>query len=168
MFRLDADRPVEFCDGMRRRDFLHAGALAGLGLGLTDFLGMKAQGAVTDKDMNCIMLFLVGGPSQLDTWDLKPDAPDHVRGPFKPMKTNVSGIEISEHFPLMAGMADRYALLRSVHHKSAPIHETGHQLMQTGRLFRGGLDYPHYGAVLSHLHGRTSDGLPPFAVLPAP
>ena len=73
-------------------------------------------------------------PSHLDTWDLKPNAPDTIRGPFKPIKTNVSGVEICEHFPLMAKQADRYALLRLVYHKAAPIHETGHQLMQTGYL----------------------------------
>ena len=67
MFRLDADRPVEFCDGLRRRDFLHAGALSMLGLGLPQFFGLKAQGAVANgkTDINCIMLMLVGGPSQL-------------------------------------------------------------------------------------------------------
>src|SRR2546426_8421909 len=136
MYRLDADKPVHFCDGMTRRDFLHAGSLAFLGLSVGDLLSLKAFGAVNpDKDMNCILLFLVGGPSQLDTWDLKPNAPDTVRGPFQPIRTNVPGIDICEHLPLMAKMADRYALVRSVHHQAAPIHETGHQLMQTGYLF---------------------------------
>src|SRR5439155_25489575 len=76
--------------------------------------------------------------------------------------------QISEHFPLMARMADRYAILRSVHHDSAPIHETGHQLMQTGRLFQGGLEFPHYGSVVSHLRGPRARGTPPFAILPGP
>jgi hypothetical protein len=75
-------------------------------------------------DVNCILLFLVGGPSPLDTWDRKPDTPGNVRGPFKPIRTNVPGVSICEHFPRMATMADRYAILRSVHH-AAPIHETG-------------------------------------------
>ena len=114
MFRLDADRPVEFCDGLRRRDFLHAGSLAALGLGLTDWFALKASGATTPKDTNCIMLMLVGGPSQLDTWDMKPNAPVEIRGPYKPIKTNVPGIEISENFPRMAKHADKYALIRSV------------------------------------------------------
>ena len=68
----------------------------------------------------------------------------------------------------MAQSADRYALVRSVFHNAAPIHETGHQLMQTGHLFRGGQEYPHYGSVLSQLRGHTEDGVPPFVVLPAP
>src|SRR5579863_10550858 len=160
MFRLDADRPAEFCDGLKRRDFLHAGALAGLGLGLTDFLSMKAQGAVVDKDVNCIMLFLVGGPSQLDTWDMKPDAPAEIRGPYKPIKTNVPGIEISENFPRMAKHADKYAIIRSCYHTAAAVHDTGCQMMQTGRLFQGGIEHPHMGCVLAKLKGPNGD-VPP-------
>ena len=167
MFRLDADRPAEFCDGLKRRDFLHAGALAGLGLGLTDFLGMKAQGAVVDKDVNCIMLFLVGGPSQLDTWDMKPDAPSEIRGPYNPIKTNVPGIEISENFPRMAKHADKYAIIRSCYHTAAAVHDTGHQMMQTGRLFQGGVEYPHIGCVLSSLKGPKGD-VPAHVLLPKP
>src|SRR5207253_2523526 len=109
-----------------------------------------------------------GGPSQLDTWDLKPNAPTDVRGPFRPVRTSVAGLEICEHFPQMATRAEHFALVRSVHHDEAPIHETGHQLMQTGRLFRGGEEHPHYGAVLSHLRGAREEAVPPFVVLPAP
>src|SRR5262249_20104921 len=79
-----------------------------------------------------------------------------------------SGMQICEHFPLMAKVADRFSIVRSVHHKAAPIHETGHQMMQTGYLFRGGQEYPHYGAVVSHLRGRKTEGLPPFVILPSP
>ena len=167
MLSFEGKKGVRFCDGLTRRDFLRVGALGAgaVGLSLAD---LGAAQAADKKDINCILLFLVGGPSQLDTWDLKPDAPAEVRGPFRPIKTNVPGVEICEHFPLMAEQADRYAILRSVHHKAAPIHETGHQMMQTGHLFRGGLEYPHYGSVLSHLRGPRPDGLPPFVVLPAP
>ena len=156
----------EYKNDLTRRDFLRAGALSVGGLSLAELGAVKA--ADKSKGVNCILLFLVGGPSQLDTWDLKPDAPDNVRGPFRPIKTNAPGVEICEHFPLMAQMADRYAILRSVHHTAAPIHETGQQLMQTGYLFKGGFEYPHYGSVISHLHGRAADAPPPFVVLPAP
>ena len=130
MFRLDADRAVEFCDGLRRRDFLHAGAVPLLGLGLQQMFGLKAMGAVDSakSEMNCIFLMLVGGPSQLDTWDMKPNAPIEIRGPYKPIKTNVAGIEISENFPRMAKHADKYAIIRSVHHTAAAVHDTGHQI----------------------------------------
>src|ERR1035437_595408 len=122
MFRLDANKKVHFCDGVTRRDFLHAGALGMLGLTLPEFFSLKAAGSVSeDKDVNCIQLMLVGGPSQLDTWDMKPNAPSSIRGPYKPIKTNVSGIEISEIFPRMAKHADKFALVRSMYHTGAAV-----------------------------------------------
>ncbi len=169
MFRLDHHKAVSFCDGLRRRDFLHAGSAGMLGLGLTDFLSLKAQGAVhNDKsDINVIMLFLVGGPSQLDTWDMKPNAPSEIRGPYKPIKTNVPGIEISEIFPRMARHADKWSLVRTLYHTAAAVHDTGHQMMQTGRLFQGGLNHPHMGSVLGKLRGPKGD-VPPHVLLPRP
>jgi hypothetical protein len=166
MLHLEGNKGVTFCDGLTRRDFLRAGALGGGAVGLT--LADLAAGNDRGNDVNCILLFLVGGPGQLDTWDLKPAAPAEVRGPFNPIRTNVPGVHVCEHFPRMARMADRYAILRSVHHNEAPIHETGHQLMQTGHVFRGGREHPHYGSVLSHVRGPRPGGLPPFVVLPAP
>ncbi|MBC8166567.1 MAG: DUF1501 domain-containing protein [Bryobacteraceae bacterium] len=166
MFRLDADKPVEFCDGLRRRDFLHAGSLSTLGLGLSQFLGLKALGATDPaNDVNCIMLMLVGGPSQLDTWDMKPNAPAEIRGPHRPIKTNVPGIEISEIFPRMAKHADKFSLVRSVYHNAAAVHDSGHQLMQTGRFFQGGIEHPHIGCVLSKLRGPKGD-VPAHVLLP--
>jgi hypothetical protein len=171
MLTLRSNKGVEFCDGMTRRDFLRVGALSAgaLGVSLADLTQLQnARAAARSQDISCILLFLVGGPSHLDTWDLKPHAPDTVRGPFKPIKTKVPGIDICEHFPLMGQMADRFALIRSVYHTAAPVHEFGHQMMQTGYLFRGGQEYPHYGAVVSHLRGRKPGGLPPFVILPSP
>ena len=168
MIKLDADKPVHFCDGMRRRDFLHAGALSFLGLTLPDLFGLEALGAVNpDRDINCIMLFLVGGPSQLDTWDMKPDAPAEIRGPYRPISTSADGIQICEIFPRMAKHADKYSLVRSVHHNAAAVHDTGHQMMQTGRLFSGGIEYPHVGSVLGYLK-RSRGDVPPHVLLPRP
>ncbi len=169
MIRLDADKAAEFCDGLRRRDFLHAGSLAGLGLGLTEVFGLRALGAAPaeKKDKNCIFLFLVGGPSQLDTWDMKPSAPLEIRGPYKPIKTNVPGIEISENFPRMAQQADKYTLIRGMYHTAAAVHDTGHQMMQTGRLFTGGVEFPHIGCVLSKLKGPKGD-VPAHVLMPHP
>jgi uncharacterized protein (DUF1501 family) len=165
MLQFESTKGTRTCDGLTRRDFLRVGALSAGAVGLSL---NELHGGTPGKDINCILLFLVGGPSQLDTWDLKPQAPDTIRGPFRPIATNVPGIQISEHFPRMAERAHRYAIVRSVHHEEAPIHETGQQMMQTGHLFRGGQEYPHYGAVLSHQRGPRVEGVPPFVVLPAP
>jgi hypothetical protein len=168
MLRLDAERPVHFCDGMTRRDFLHAGSLSMVGLSLPAFMALEAQGAVRkDQDVNCVMIFMLGGPSQLDTWDMKPDAPAEIRGPYNPIETNVSGIQISEIFPRMAKHADKYALVRSAYHNAAAVHDTGHQMMQTGRLFQGGVEHPHPGCVLGKLKG-PKGAAPPHVVLPTP
>jgi uncharacterized protein (DUF1501 family) len=166
MLRLDANRSVSFCDGLTRRDFLHAGAVSVLGLTLSDVLAQRAAGQGGDRDVNCIMLFLVGGPSQLDTWDPKPDAPIEVRGPFRPIATNVTGMQVSEIFPRMARHADKYSLIRSVYHTATAVHDTGHQMMQTGRLFTGGIEHPHVGCVLGFVKGQR--GEVPAHVLPRP
>ena len=113
------------------------------------------------------MLMLVGGPSQLDTWDMKPDAPAEIRGPYKAIPTNVTGIQISEIFPRMAKHADKYALLRSVYHPGAGVHDVGHQYMQTGPL----LPVRQRAAALrlraGKLKGPKGDA-PPHVLLPRP
>jgi uncharacterized protein (DUF1501 family) len=165
MIRLDAERPATFCDGLTRRDFLHAGAIAPLGLTLAQ--AGRARAGAPDSEINCIMLFLVGGPSQLDTFDPKPNAPAEVRGPFTAVKTNVPGMEISEIFPKTATHADKFAIIRSVYHTATAVHDTGHQMMQTGRLFTGGVEHPHVGCALGYLKGGRGE-LPAHALLPRP
>jgi len=168
MFRLDAEKRVHFCDGMSRRDFLHAGALSYLGLSMPGFLQAKAHGLVDDtKDRNCIFLFLVGGPSQLDTFDMKPDAPAEIRGPYKPIRTNCPDIQISEIFPNVAKHADKFSIIRSMHHTATGVHDTGHQMMQTGRLFLNGLEQPNAGCVLGYLKGGKND-MPAHVLMPRP
>ena len=167
MIRLDAPRPAALCDGPSRRDFLHAGSLATLGLTLPGYLRAREASGAKDSDVNCIMLFLLGGPSHIDTWDMKPKAPAEVRGPFQPIKTNTPGIEISEIFPKMARHADKYSLVRSVYHTATAVHDTGHQMMQTGRLFTGGVEHPHIGSSLGYLKGGRGE-LPAHVLLPRP
>jgi hypothetical protein len=114
-----------------------------------------------------ILLMLVGGPSQLETWDPKPDAPAEVRGPFATIATALPGVRICEHLPRMARRMDRVTLIRSMHHDAAPIHETGQQLLQTGQLCREAQEAPHLGSVVARLRGARND-MPPFVVLPRP
>lgn len=166
MFRVDARKGVQFCDGMTRRDFIHAGALAAFGLTMPGYMAAKAMGAVK-KDKNAIFLFLVGGPSQLDTFDMKPDAPAEIRGPYKPIKTASPEIMISEIFPNLALQADKFSIIRSMYHKAAGVHDTGHQMMQTGRLFQNGMEHPHAGCVLGFLKGGRNS-LPPHVLMPRP
>jgi uncharacterized protein (DUF1501 family) len=136
---------------LSRREFLKVGAVSAASMALPHL----ASATPTDHrpEVNCIFLFLTGGPSHLDTWDPKPNAPSEVRGPFKPIRTNVPGIFLSENFPRMAERADRFALMRSVYHDAPPIHETGQQLLQTGHLCRGGIEYPNIGSAIAFLTG---------------
>ncbi len=169
MLHLTGRGQAQTCDGISRRDFLQVGALGAVGLTLPQLLAAQAQGAVAkDHDeRSVILIFNLGAPSQLDTFDMKPDAPAEIRGPFKPIKTKVPGIEISEILPKHAALADRFSLVRSCYHTAAAVHDTGHQMLQTGRLFTGGINTPHAGCALSYLRGRRSD-LPAHVVLPEP
>jgi hypothetical protein len=155
------------CNGTTRRDFLKVGSLGAIGFSLADFFAAKAAGNVSaaDDGRSAIMIFNLGAPSQLDTFDMKPEAPAEIRGPFKPISTVAPDIQISEIFPLHAKIADRFSLVRSCFHSGAAVHDAGWQCMQTGRVFSGGVNTPHAGAVLSYLRGRKTD-LPAFVVLP--
>jgi hypothetical protein len=150
-----------------RRDFMQVGALGAVGLTLPQFQAARAAGALRGDadDRACIMIFNLGAPSQLDTFDMKPEAPAEVRGPFQPIDTNVAGIQVSEILPGHTEIADKFSFVRSVHHGGAAVHDSGWQMMQTGRQFTGGVESPHAGAVVSYLRGRKTD-LPPFVVLP--
>ena len=154
------------CDGRTRRDFMQVGALGAIGLSLPQYLAAKEQsGQSANDDRACIMIFNLGAPSQLDTFDMKPNAPSEVRGPFNAINTSAPGIQLSEILPLHAKVADKIGFVRSVSHTGAAVHDAGWQMMQTGRQFSGGVNTPHAGAVLSYLKGRKTD-LPPFVVLP--
>ena len=153
--------------GHSRREFLQIGALSAVGLSLPQYLAAKQAGSVKpgNDERACIMIFNLGGPSHIDLWDMKPDAPREIRGPFKPIRTKSDAFEISELLPRHAKIADKFSLVRSCHHDGAAVHDAGWQMMQTGRRFTGGIHTPHAGAVAAHLMGRKSD-LPPFVVLP--
>src|ERR1700681_70016 len=106
---------------LSRRAFLGASA----GLSLCAAQSGEARATAIGRAKSCILLFLVGGPSQLETWDPKPDAPAEVRGPFRSIATRVPGVRICEHLPRLARRLDRLTLIHSLSHDSAPIHETG-------------------------------------------
>ena len=116
---------------------------------------------------NCIFLLLTGGPSQIDTFDPKPDAQAEIRGPFKAISTKVPGTIFAETLPLLAARADKFTVVRSLFHDEAPIHETGLQLMQTGRISTEQNRFPNYGSVCSALSSHSFSHLPSFVVLPS-
>src|SRR5713226_5554896 len=104
------------CDGLSRRGFLKVGALGVGGLTLADLLRLRAHGAATTQASSkaIIMVYLNGGPSHMDTYDLKPDAPVEYRGEFRPTRTNVPGMDICEHLPMQAQIADKFAIIRNM------------------------------------------------------
>ena len=161
------DRAVLCGTTRSRREFLQIGTLSAVGLSLPQYVRASHEGRVRPghEKRSCIMIFNLGAPSHIDLWDMKPDAPSEVRGPFKPIRTKSEAFEISELLPKHAAIADRFSLVRSCHHDGAAVHDAGWQMMQTGRRFTGGIQTPHVGSVASHLLGRRTD-LPPFVVLP--
>jgi hypothetical protein len=155
-----------FCDGVTRRDFFRIGALAGIGLSLPRFLELNAAGAVAPaRGKAAIYVRLAGGPSHLDTFDMKPDAPDSHRGEFKDVATNVPGIRICEHLPKLAQCADKYSILRGVSHTLA-AHDLGSEYLLTGNRPIASLRYPTYGAVVAREMEAPSH-LPPFVAIPS-
>ena len=169
--------------GFQRREFLCLGALGGMGLSLPTLLRAGAARASDSRTHDgdgsfgrakrCILVFLNGGPSQLDTWDMKPDAPAEVRGELKPIATNVPGIQASELLPLLSQQVDKFKIVRSVTHPCS-VHTTGVYTMLTGTVHATPNvdqtralpeDHPHLGSIVSRWRGGDNE-LPPFVTLP--
>src|SRR5580692_8019871 len=123
------------CTGLSRRSFLRVGGLSALGLSLPGFLRLQAQAAeaksTSRKNINCILLWMQGGPSHHDTFDPKPDAPAEVRGEFGTLPTTLAGVRICEHLPLLARRTDKYSIIRG-HDPKNGSHGTADHLMMTG------------------------------------
>jgi hypothetical protein len=156
-----------YCDGVSRRNFLKIGAL-GAGLTLADLLRARASASAQttrspSSSKAAIMIYLPGGPSHMDMYDLKPDAPAEYRGEFRPIATNVPGIQICEYFPLQARMFDKLAVIRSV----VSVEEHSDSLVMTG--FSEGTNrtahHPSFGSVVSRLRQGTTADVPPFVSL---
>ncbi len=134
---LIANRPAARCQGpISRRSFLQAGALSALGLGLSDFFKLQAiarDSGTELKDNAVIFVWLPGGPAHMDTYDMKPEAPIEYRGDFRPIRTNVPGVEICELFPRQAKIADKFTIIRSICHDFAD-HGGAHKRFMTGRI----------------------------------
>jgi hypothetical protein len=154
-----------YCDRLPRRDFLKAGALGSLGLSLAGMLRLEAQGAIAPSaaGKSGIFIYLPGGQSHLDTFDMKPEASE-IKGEFSPIATNVPGIDICEHLPNLAKQADKYAILRSVNHTLA-AHAPGQQYLRSGNKPLPSLEYPNYGSIVAKEFAAPV-GIPPYVSLP--
>jgi hypothetical protein len=148
-----------------RRDFLRLGGLSVLGLSVAE---QRAWAEASGKgSRRCIFILMTGGPSHFETFDPKSGAPGEIRGPFKPIATATPGVQVSDTLPLLAQRSGKFTLLRSLCHDASPIHETGQQLLQTGRLAGKDLVPPSLGSIVARMLGTRND-LPAYAVLPRP
>jgi hypothetical protein len=151
---------------MGRRDFVRVGALSTLGLTMADLFRTRtrANDAAEPKAKACIVLWMSGGPSHMDTFDLKPDAPSSHRGTFNPIDTKASGVQICEHLPKLAEQADKFSVLRSLTHPS-PSHDVASHIMLTGNVPARGTVSPSYGSVVFRERGYQA-ALPPYIAVP--
>jgi hypothetical protein len=165
------------CDGQTRRDFLQLGLGGTIGLGLSQILGLKGQASVLKapaagaKNVNCIMIWMDGGPSHYETFDPKPDAPSEIRGTFKTIPTCVPGVHFSEPVPELAKNFDKFTVIRSICHKD-PNHGGGNHYMMTGAPTPVPVGcgafvtfHPSFGSMVSYDRGVRS-GLPAYMAMP--
>ena len=150
-----------FCDGISRRNFLQVGALGLGGLSLADVLRLRAVAGTKSPAKAVIMICLAGGPSHIDMYDLKPDAPDGYRGEFKPIKTNVPGFDICELMPQQAKMADKLALVRTVQF----VEPMQHELQECYTGFPKAAKRPAFGSVISRFQGGSDRKVPSYVSL---
>jgi hypothetical protein len=158
--------PAQSCQGVSRRSFLQVGFLSALGLTLPEFLAMRQAQAAAAPGRSVILVWLWGGPSHLELFDPKPEAPSDIRGPFRAISTNVPGIQLNELLPRLAKQADRYALLRSLHHGSND-HGIAGTICLTGKEAVGGRVAPSWGSVVSKVRPLPPP-LSPFIAVGAP
>ncbi|MEL6896824.1 MAG: DUF1501 domain-containing protein, partial [Planctomycetota bacterium] len=160
--------PHQRCDGVTRRQIVRIGGLSALGLGLGSFFRLQNAGAAgathPPKAKACILIWLDGGPSHLETFDPKPDAPEEVRGPLGSIRTNVTGVRIGECLERTAGMMDKLTIVRSM---TSPLgeHNFGTHYLMTGYKPSPALEYPTFGATLTHVK-KPSGVLPPNIAVP--
>jgi uncharacterized protein (DUF1501 family) len=153
--------PTPRCDGIARRDFLHLGLLTALGFSVADVMRLQAAEA---RAKSCILIWLDGGPSHLDTFDPKPEAPGEVRSQFRSIGTSVDGIQICEHLPRTAKVMREVALIRSLTHELGN-HDTGTRFLLTGHRPTPALEHPSLGSLVAHEAGFGA-ALPPYVAIP--
>lgn len=173
MFRIEAGRSGPYCDGLSRRSFVQLGVAGMATAGLSRVLQAKEESAAAGrpkKDTSVILLWLDGGPGHMDMYDMKPEAPAEYRGIWSPIKTNVPGMEVTELFPLHAKCADKWSVVRSIHHNNGDHFSGGHWML-TGKLAGvNGLNNssrsPFFGSMATAVTGSRKPGLPANVAVP--
>jgi hypothetical protein len=173
MLRIGLGDGGRYCDGFSRRSFLQVGVAGMAATGLGQILKARqlsaSNGIRSRKDTSVILLWLDGGPGHMDMYDMKPDAPAEYRGIWSPIPTNVPGMEVTELFPLQAKIADRFSVVRSLHHNSGD-HFTGGHWMLTGRDGVSGANtagkYPFFGSIATRVLGPRQAGMPANVAVP--
>jgi hypothetical protein len=172
MFRIEAGKTGRYCDGVHRRSFLQLGVAGMASLGLGDILRARdASAAVTErKKTSAIMLWLDGGPGHMDMYDMKPDAPSEYRGIWRPIPTNVAGFDITELFPKQAKVADKFSIVRSLHHDTGDHFAGGHRMLTTKNMGVSGANnggkFPSIGAIVAHQRRDRPSSVPPYISVP--
>jgi hypothetical protein len=173
MFRIEAGRSGPYCDGLSRRSFVQLGVAGMATAGLSRVLQAKEESAAAGRpkrDTSVILLWLDGGPGHMDMYDMKPEAPAEYRGIWSPIKTNVPGMEVTELFPLHAKCADKFSVVRSIHHDNGDHFSGGHWML-TGKLSGvNGLNNasrsPFIGSMATAVAGSRKPGLPANVAVP--
>lgn len=148
------------CDGVTRRDMLRVGSLGALGLGLPDLLRGRAKAESKGKDISCILVWLQGGISHIDSFDPKPEAPSEIRGEFGVIDTNVPGIKVCDPLPKLARHQDKFSILRSLNPRNGS-HGTADAYMLSGHAFNPSIVFPAYGSVVAREKGDRAS-MPPY------
>lgn len=173
MFRIELGVTGRYCDGMSRRSFLQLGVagMASVGLGqLARARAASADSTGEKKDTSVILIWLDGGPGHMDMYDMKPEAPAEYRGIWKPIQTNLPGLDITELFPKQAQVADKFSIVRSLHHGTGDHFAGGHRMLTSKDMGVSGANtetrFPSIGAIVAREAGPRRRGMPGYVAVP--
>jgi hypothetical protein len=173
MFRIDAGKSSPYCDGVHRRSFLQLGIAGMASVGLPSLFKAKAASAKLNqpsKDTSVILIWLDGGPGHMDMYDMKPEAPAEYRGLWKPIRSKVSGFDMTELYPKQAKITDKFSMVRSLYHDTGDHFAGGHRMLTTKDFGVSGANnaqkFPGIGAIVNRELGSRRPGLPGYVALP--
>ena len=160
------------CAGQTRRDFIQLGLFGAVGMGMADLFRLRAAtAAAKGKNVNCILIWLDGGPGHMDMYDMKPDAPAEYRGLWKPIRSRVPGFDVTELYPKQAKITDKFSIVRSLHHDTGDHFAGGHRMLTTKDMGVSGVNntprFPGIGAIATREVGARRAGIPAYVGVPS-